>query len=486
MSVPAVFNNRDIFSQVSYFLSDNDILKFREVNKRCNHISKDRFRDIVKRNFNNEFGAIAVCEKTNTKESIRSLKTRIKMVLDFNAVPQGQILHIDEGVPSWKECQNVFDGKTFFERLKQKYSYYRGDYDRALLEKIEATFKNHQEIAKDFPTEALDPKNQLQDLRDRIRRVQILLQERVILKSNLHDYSKMPKQSLFNSLERIIFAIANFFHSFLKSPFILTEQEVASRLKNYDLPDFQKLNSNQAKFGKTSISFEGKTIPLEVRANFLNFSGKTGCHIYRTDTQKEVGNFRIQKVWGSEEWAHNLYGEGFNFDERKVLCNRRLSVGPSESMEDMLGRDSTNGDIPIKRLLTQIMVEILGLESCSKLEATANYNDSDIYDAAGFKEYGAPEDESRRLRNKRFEKARQNGQVFPVPRDRGGRTHYFHANEMQQPLVDFQLGEQPVTWEAYIKSNRLLPTAGPVLPRFFVNDYSKLESRSSDHGHILS
>src|SRR5262249_38742328 len=123
--VALAFQTKDIVGCIGKFLTDKAFFNFRKVNKACYNASEACFLHILKKCFNDEYGAIAPCENSISTKGIWNLKTRIKAVLDFDKVPQGEILHIDsEGIPSWKASE----GKTFFERLKQKYSFFRGDY----------------------------------------------------------------------------------------------------------------------------------------------------------------------------------------------------------------------------------------------------------------------------------------------------------------------------------------------------------------------
>ena len=206
-----------------------------------------------------------------------------------------------------------------------------------------------------------------------------------------------------------------------------------------------------------------------------------------------LGFFGIERKWThikSDGNSNRNYSEGIVDAGKDVgtLESPKLYIEYFENKQ--LQQDSTNGDRPIMRLLTQIAVEIFQLEADNILEIGSTYCDADVYFAGGFADlYSGTKDD--RIKYD-IRTARDGNKLFPVIANRNfsGFTVYLgksptnspsqfvtkNEKDQEQPaMVDFDFDHPPITWEEQIKAHRLLPEKGPILPKFFLQDLSRFE-----------
>ncbi len=382
---------------------------------------------------------------------------------------------------------------SFFERMKTKYRFYRREFHRERDEKVNKLIGLQNNIATELYYEPFNSLHPLQDLRDRCRRLQILEEERTSL-----SHAMKASQGSYNDflsklrlVERVFFFIISWVHSWFQKPYTV-------ELKISELPQsFKSLNERGVTLKETKITFQGREIPVEIKARFgswneKTFSNRTVFALHPKNDPSMLGFFGIERKWTHIKPDGNSnrdYSEGVVNVGKDVgtLENPRLYIQYFENRH--FAQDSTNGDRPIMRLLTQIAVEIFQLEADNTLEIGSNHCDADVYFAGGFADlYSNKNDRIKRD----IQAARDGNKLFPAIANRNlsgfdvylrkssnnSLSQFVTRNEkdQEQPaMVDFDFDHPPITWEAQIAKNRLLPEKGPILPKFFLHDLSRFE-----------
>lgn len=378
---------------------------------------------------------------------------------------------------------------SIIERLKTKYRLYRREFHRERDEKINRLIRQQNAAARELDSKPFNALHLLQDLRNRCRRLQTLELERTSLshavKASRGSYNDfLSKLTL---MEKVFFYVISWFHSWVKKPYV--ELEIPP------LPvRVQSLNQG-IKLSETKMTFQGQEIPLEIKAHIGlaydgTFTHRTVFAIHQQNDPIMLGYFEIAKAWTHirpDNRTDELYSEKSINAGKFVgrLINPRLYI---DHFNDLFQQDTTNGDRPIMRLLTQIAVEIFQLEVESTLEIWSH--DADVFFAGGFAMLD-PDGRENRIKGD-IQRARERDNLFPsiANRDLGyfqiylGKSPtnssskfvtYVEKGKEQPASVDFDFDHPPITWEEQIKAHRLLPEKGPILPRFFYQDLSRFE-----------
>jgi hypothetical protein len=432
------------------------IVPFRTVCSRFRTVSTLSFEAYKERLFVARNGARADCEKDipleiliERIESASAIKKTL--TLDYFRTPDVQIR---------AQLEQIRDLKLTID-LHGVPRLVKDDLLQISEEKVKNLVQLQDAVASEFITKPLNPLHPLQDLRDRCLRLQNLQAERESLSQALQASSKSNNVVLGNLL--------------------------VSRAS---------LNVRGVKFAETKITFEGQEIPVEVTAGFSSdrehtFYERTIFIVRRKDNQATLGSFHIEKRWTHirpDGVIERHYTEGVKDAEKDVgTLHPRLFIIHFENQE--LKQDSTTGDRPIMRLLTQIAVEVFQLEAGKDvLEIGSNFCDADVYMAGGFAILN-PRLRADRIKND-IQAARANNKLFPNYRHLTSFDLYlgksstnavsrfvtWNARKEEVPaMVDFSLDHPPTTWEEQIAKNRLLPEKGPILPKFFTQDLSRFE-----------
>lgn len=468
--------------------------------------------------FIDQYGTRAICEKDISEETLRNRIQSIsvinkilsidalleerpndfeKTLADKLAQAKDYWLDFDaKGLPSLYKTEEHFVKKeaSGWEKLKTRYHLYRGEFQRQRDNKLHELIRLQDEIANELNFTPLNTEHPLQDLRDRCRRLQMISAEResltYALRVSTASYEALIKQ--LSLVEKIAFWVISWFHSF-RAPAYDKKFEIKP-LEN----SAATLNEKGVILCERKITFEKEEIPLEIKARFeLNsnqkFNAKTEFYISRAGNEAILGYFRIFRKWSRTRpngFYDPMYFEYMHTPGKEVgvLRNRALSIDYIE-----VGKvwKTSDGDRPILRLLTQLAVEILQLESDKQLEIGSNRSDAHVYFAGGFSDLHNPQRDDK-VKGAILQ-ARAAHKLFPDSKDLGSFTVYLSKstsnpatqfviqdkNEQEQPaMVDFALGKDPITWEKYIQAHRLLPEKGPILPRFFYQDLSRFENSS--------
>jgi hypothetical protein len=519
MSVPQISSILslpiDLLQMESTYLG-KALLPFRRVCKRFRDASPIAFEAYKNKLFVDRYGARANCEKdipfdflVQRIESAVAIKKRlskadlrreIETVGHYEAKFERHLaefrdlwLEIDDSqVPHLIEYEKAsfFKKKaSFLERIKTKYLFYRREFHRERDEKVNKLIWLQNNIATELYYEPFNSLHPLQDLRNRCLRLQILEKERTRLsqamKASRGSYNDFL--SKLHQVERVFFFIISWFHSWFQKPYTV-ELEIPA------LPEsFKSLNERGVKFSETKITFIGQEIPVEVKARFGSWDKKTFSKtidfaIHQKNDPSMLGYFGIQRKWTlikpnglpDRDYSEEVGNAGKDVG---TLENPRLYI--RYIVNNVLEQDSTNGDRPIMRLLTQIAVEIFQLETDNTLVIHSKDWDADIYIAGGFL---YPHLSPDRIIGA-IQAARADNKLFPAYRDVGSFDVYLEKSptnavskfvkrnkgQEQPAMVDFDFDHLPITWEEQIAKNRLLPEKGPILPKFFIHDLSRFE-----------
>jgi hypothetical protein len=449
-----------------------EVIIFRSICRRFRDASAPTFHAFQSKLFVDRYGARADCEKDipfyilvqriksaaaikktldidffNSTEYFCAEKQRkayedkirdLELELDPNGVPR--LVKYDQ-----KQTRKFLSDNEFLQHREQKFN--------ELVQMQDA-------IANEFVTKPLNPLHPLQDLRDRCLRLQSLQEERESLSHALQVRSR-------------------------SNNIVLRELSV----------NFSSLSKKGVKLAETKINFEGQEIPVVVLAGFdsydeKTFSTSTVFIVRRKDNESTLGYFCIEKRWTDKrpDGTELHYYENVVGNVVGTLEYPRLSIRQFQNLQ--LHQDSTTGDRPIMRLLTQLAVEIFQLEAAKEiLEVGSQFCDADVYIAGGFAIFN-PELRRDNHIKRDIQTARANNKLFPEHRHLVQFTVYLGKsptnavsqfvtwNERKEEvpaMVDFSLDHPPITWEEQIAKNRLLPEKGPILPKFFIRDLSRFE-----------
>jgi hypothetical protein len=506
------------------FMGQHDLLAFRKTSRAFRAVSAPYF-EVLKNQlkqlnqlFVDRYGSRTACEKDIP------LKTLIRRAESFPTLdvcsgididppvrrsrsydkdryaPQNLWLEIDpEGIPRLSNYQ-VFFRRTMsvLELLKTEYQFYRGDFHQVRDTRLLSLLNQQNEIDLELVLQPLNSNYPLQDLRNRMRRLQTLFNERTSLLCAMNR-SKRCYQTFLGNLgiiKRVLFFVISYFHSFYQKAY--TGEIEGSHLP----PSFNELNNRGVPIGETKITFCEAEIPVVIKAKFgtsdmgvnspYDFSAKTILSIFRKNDQNAtvpslLGSIEIIRIWSQirpNGTYYPYYSEAVWNAGKDVgtLQNRRLV----SDLHDNLGQDSKNGDCPLMRLMTQIALEVFQLEPDKRLEITSHHCDADVFIAGGFSTHRPSTFDAEIKADIRT--AREANRLFPAYRDLGSFTVYIEKSsspaltrfvtrnekdEEQPALVDFDFDHPPITWEEQMNTHRLLTTTkGPILPKFFTRDPS--------------
>lgn len=289
--------------------------------------------------FLDDYGAIAECENVRSMDDMARLRERIETMEKIHLSWPGKQLFLDEkGQLSW---QPRSDSQHYMEQMKQN---------------IGVLYKRQQAIIDEFHARSLDPSHPLQDLRDRLRRLQVLRAERNFLQKHMpvpRDFWTIP-------------------------------------LKNATLTELN--NKMEVLLGKRKITFNGQTIPVELRAKIdimpeqdkEHFTGTVCFSIQRTDKPSlPLASFQIGRAWGS---MYDLPARFYSESSIRNLRDRKLLVDwmQDHRLFDRLGVDSNTGTKPATRLALEVMSRLLIEESEETLVVHVEYPQVKDFSDAGF------------------------------------------------------------------------------------------------------
>lgn len=502
-------------------LEDEDLLCLRETCRLLRDSFEDNFQRLRTQIFTERNGARARCEEhIPLNAQIEKAKRISALHKQLKKTSDPWLVFDQEGIPQIVRYKDHFSGKptSDWELLKAKYQFYRCNSLKDRDDQLETLFDFQDKIISDFDQKPLDRAHPLQDLRDRMRRVQKLHKERTLLQTAL----KLSHASFFKSLsliEKVFFFVISFFHSlFQKSSSGIVIPSLASK----------RLRANRIQLAETTIVHNTQQITLLISAKLDYSNGELADAMNVCIESKNGANtpqhfrptyFKIRREWGIE---NNHYFSEDDFDSKKEigsLRDRRLHI---VIFPDRLGQDPITGDKPILRLITQIAVEIFQRESETKLVMTYSQGDPDVFVAGGFKtpsksalretktQGGLPfppilKEFPRQHYIEAIIEARNQGKVFPsrdwmgsfdVQLEKLFSSYYlgtqFGTNHKEIPVnipvvmkdnqiielayVDFTLNAAPLTWEEQIEHHWILPPSkDPILPKFFTKKLDRFE-----------
>lgn len=213
---------------------------------------------------------------------------------------------------------------------------------------------------------------------------------------------------------------------------------------------------------RTSIYFQGKIIPISIKAFFdpkgLFYVPHKPCMVFEIEREDDpgydIGRFSIMRIWDridrSGRILFNPYYEGDPLVEGEKLSHQRLYVS---GMNDQLGEDQTSGTWPILQVLTQLAVEILSREPESQLVIDASETHrafkAEVVFAGGFA----------------AQKARGLLEGILCKNPQGQTSHFMTPQEDETEVPAFVTFSAVRTWEQVILERPLLNYApGPVMP----------------------
>jgi hypothetical protein len=503
------FGAQELVSQMIFpHLEDTDVLNFRAVCKLYQTIASEKFLEVQDYRRNRfPYGIISKSE-----ENPKSLEARITKTLNLpKALTTDEMVQLTrydtptdrklidthiknnpvflsfdtEGNPTAVEYKTLFHPEaSFYQRWKEKYDFFRGKFHKPSHAIVSQIFSHHNEVANEFLETELNSQHPLQSLRNCCYRLKTMEEERRCLlsglKSSEYSYQKFYKElSLF---EKVTICVVSFFHSFYAPAFNISSRPQLKVTNWKDLND-----AKTVKFGETEITFNGKIIPVEIVAKFDHGFNKTWFDIIeKSETKKLLGYLEILRGWDDNSIGY--YTEEVAGVPEGGLTNRRLYI---PRIQDDLKMDSCNNDMTVKRLLTQIAVEILERENEDTLAAEAQYNEVDVYLNAGF--YCYDEQLTAKILNE-TKNAKKLGKLFPDNKDRHTNRVHLHKDRSKSDSLgtqfikvddkDNQLAaevnldfDSPKTWEEQIEAHRLLSGTGPVLPKFMKRNLFEYEAR---------
>ena len=499
------FGAQELVSQMIFpHLEDTDVLNFRAVCKLYQTIASEKFLEVQDYRRNRfPYGIISKSE-----ENPKSLEARITKTLNLpKALTTDEMVQLTrydtptdrklidthiknnplflsfdaEGNPTTVEYKTLFHpGASFVQRWQEKYDFFRGKFHKPSHAIVSQIFSHHNEVANEFLETELNPQHPLQSLRNCCYRLKTMEEERrcllLALKSSEYSYQQFfGELSLF---EKVTICVVSFFHSFYAPAFNISSRPQLKVTNWNDLND-----AKTVKFGETEITFEGKTIPVEIVAQFNHDFNKTWFHIIeKSETKKLLGYLEILRRW--DNYSIGYYSEEVAGVPKGGLTNRRLYI---PRIQDYLKMDSQTNDMPIVRLLTQIAVEIFGRENEAKLAISSCDNESDVYLNAGFYCYEKGITDNVLTKTVR---ARIRNKFFADYEDRDGFDVFLEKTEVKIDSTQFVKYDSdkneiaaevnldfdpPKTWEEQIEAHRLLSGTGPVLPKFMKKNLFEYE-----------
>jgi hypothetical protein len=445
--------------------------------------------------FTEKYGAIAACETEDLGKiharTVRAL--HIPTILETTPEKMHHAVLLVSGMNTIKEKVNkpdhLFtfdeDGTVHFVPQKQsffqRYATYRSESHFANITKLQALFQKQQQIVSEFDPEKLTSEHPLQKLRDYATRIRTIQTEQENVKFALYWNSEVFSDSL-STFERLAFRTMSFFHSMICLN-LGSQVPALAPLPRYFADFIQK---PLITFGETTFTFNQKIVTAKINALFGSWDGKdlSGSVIFNLtdkETGKQLGWFPIFRQWRSSD--SGMYCREDTLPVSGVLKDRHLSI---RYIDDYKGWDTTTGDRPVRRILTQLAVEIFKREAENDLQVTSNHCDADVYITGGFYTEQNLTDTIRA----NIQKARAANAIFPaydnlssfdVHLKKSAKaiagTHFTNNAKGTSPaLVDFNLGEKPITWESQSAQQPLLPPgSGPILPKFLTKNLFKYE-----------
>ncbi|MGH2612535.1 MAG: hypothetical protein ACRDFB_05745, partial [Rhabdochlamydiaceae bacterium] len=279
-------------------------------------------------------------------------------ILDLRQQQQtSSLLAFDQdGNPTLTSYSEIIAKNTStWEQWKAKYQFYRGGYHKVITDKVLEIARQQVNISEQIFHQKPDTNHLLQGFRNCGCNIQVIEQERKCLTAALQS-SQSAYHEAFSWWEKIIFKIISYAHSFFEMPFDPLKA-VSLPLLACSFEIFIKDGFFETAFEKTTIFFNGKTIPVKISAfldsNAESFSGYTSFAIQKEEEEERL----LGKIKLGRAWKDSNGDTCREIDEHlsTPLTNRFLEA---IDIEDLLDYDAFTKDFPIKHLLTQIAVEV--------------------------------------------------------------------------------------------------------------------------------
>ena len=298
MALPPIMQvSRDVLGLISSHAGP-DVIALRATCKKLKDASKNAFEAYQRQLIVDRYGTRLESEKDIPLDVLdRRAKSGPELSRTEETADNFIWLEIDEhSVPKMVDYQTRFFGeKSFFERLKAKYQIFRREPDQdrnALLQKL---LSQLTELASELAEQPLDKAYPLQDLKDRNRRYETLVNQRIglshaLMVSNMRYHCFLDNLSL---IEKVIFCVVSFFHSFEKLP--------TGTVAFPELPEVLKtMNEEGVELGKTKIFVRDTLMEVEIRAElefdpYEELSNKINFYILNPNRIR-LGSFEIERT----------------------------------------------------------------------------------------------------------------------------------------------------------------------------------------------
>lgn len=241
--------------------------------------------------------------------------------------------------------------------------------------------------------------------------------------------------------------------------------------------------------GETTIELKGIKVPVEIRASVNRghfrgfvFHGETEFSIHdpsKPEWSSELGHVTISTHYNPES--------DLSFDTSiGESCWRKPQEGEKLVQRRLFAFSwalKSGENKHIERLLTQIAVEVFAREAEQNILIIGAENEqASVLISGGLEVVGKDTEEKTaefaRTTFERIKHFREEGVLFPRPlcKFSSGTNHYILRKLPHfSGKVDYSLEKGPITWEQQIQKNPLLRGKGPILPKFYNEDYYKYE-----------
>lgn len=470
--------------------------------------------------FKKKFGASTSGETAanNFKERGALIHQRLQSAQSGQTIGEIQELKKKElntyKIPTYDRIQKE---KNFFKRSFKKLSFYTL-FDLTASQKTALRItKSHIEMGRSFIKE---PSKDLIEMHQKHKRLKVFDLESTGMKreiSKAFEERAARIQKLPAAL-RIPFQFVSFFihlgsvqmfHNRLLAKIDRAKKEFDQMIKQN--------TSQEIEIGETSIKIGQNDVPITVTIqprsfeyeNSLHFPGSHLVRFKRNDTKEGVGVFIIRHAWENPSSIHNLFYEDVMENPKGKLTNHGLYV-EQVSSSDNKDANHFNEDLPIIRLMTQVMVELMANDpDTERLLIDSAYHHGFVYASAGlnkkpldkknfkktFVQYHAL---GARSIKKEIENAHSQGYRYPAIRDLSSFNMEMRKEKSVDPIENTRFtawDEQQkgsvytptkiwwdadgtkTTWEDHLSKNRVLKSTGPAIPKFWnKEELSKFES----------
>jgi hypothetical protein len=441
----------DVVPHIASYCDPRTILSLGCACKEVNNYS-----EMQRKIFNVKYGALASFET-----DVASVVEKIKKLEDTDA---------------YLSSPDTQENPSFFEKIKKRYELFCGSQVKSAVKKIMAVFEEHKKIYEEFEKMTLtNYPNPLQEHAHRcIRLFVIKKHEEELLKS--FEKIQENQQKFYTELsffEKIAFCTILYFRKDKDN-----NGYNADFTQTFSILSFNLFVQRRIILSELTVVLENEAVPIKIVGHF---NGIFDIDNYKKRVLSDYLSFSIIPSDKPYRGTHDLLG-------RIAIQNKAGNILLVVNSDDYVGQDDTTGDIPISRLLVQMIMEIFTRTNCNRVKATIENKTILVCAAGGMRN-------TRKDENEHFlediKRARAKRKLFPIAgtllhnrythyqstqeiwksekRCPGAATHFVcgltEDEQLIPALVDFELQGSPRTWEELIEKQPLLGKGGtPILP----------------------